>query len=65
MVNAPPIYPAPTLQEILAELPLGWCFGIEHHGDYWISFNHECCIQERDPNTAALKLWMKLKGTEA
>ena len=69
------LYPAPTLQEIMAELiNLSPCaIKICKSFNEW---NIECCIAveygERylsadsvnNPATAALKLWLKLKGIE-
>lgn len=63
-------YPAPTLQEIMAKLGQDYikvgvnfrchwiCYVADHYGDE---------IAETDdgnPTTAALRLWMKLKGIE-
>lgn len=72
-------YPAPTLQEILATLPpygkneqiLACCvpdwadFEARVFGEHWrVGYTGDCSINDKDPATAALKLWLKLKGIE-
>lgn len=74
------IYFAPTLQEILAELPpydkneqiLACCvpdwadFGARVFGESWrVGYTGNCSINDKNPATAALKLWLKMKGIEA
>lgn len=54
--------PAPTLQEIISDLPHNVCFGFEQHGDFWVSQEYGPCFEERNPATAALRLWILLKG---
>lgn len=68
------IYPAPTLQEILLEIEKasGWCPTAYRLNGYWTV---DCqddkddimndVMEQTDPDnpaTAALKLWLKLKG---
>lgn len=50
--------PAPTLQEIISDLPHDACFGFEQHGDFWISLEYGPCFSERHPPTAALRFWL-------
>lgn len=74
------LYPAPTLQEILAELPpydkneqiLACCvpdwadFSARVFGENWrVGYTGNCSINDKNPATAALKMWLKLKGIEA
>lgn len=69
--------PAPTLQEILAALPpygknekiLACCvpdwadFDARVFGEHWrVGYTGDCSINDTTPATAALKLWLKLKG---
>lgn len=75
MVNAPDLYPAPTLQEIMVELCnfTPYCIKVCESFKQW---HIECCIAQeyreryisadsaKNPATAALKLWIKLKGVE-
>lgn len=71
--------PAPTLQEILAALPpyakneqiLACCvpdwadFDARVFGENWrVGYTGDCSINDKNPATAALKLWLKLKGIE-
>jgi hypothetical protein len=56
--------PAPTLEELIKELPLDTIFGKEQHGEIWLSHNHTYGFQERNGATAALKLWLELKGID-
>jgi hypothetical protein len=73
------IYPAPTLQEILAVLPpygkneqiLACCvpdwadFDARVFGENWrVGYTGDCSINDKNPATAALKLWLKLKGID-
>lgn len=73
-------YPAPTLQEIMAALPpygkneqiLACCvpdwadFDARVFGEHWrVGYTGDCSINDKNPATAALKLWLKLKGIEA
>ena len=57
-------FPAPTLQEILQRLKLDVLSGIEHHGDMYVSNRYLGCFEDKSGATAALKLWLKLKGIE-
>lgn len=74
------IYPAPTLQEIMAELPpyaknekiLACCvpdwadFSARVFGESWrVGYTGNCSINDKNPATAALKLWLKMEGIEA
>ena len=71
--------PAPTLQEILAVLPpygknekiLACCvpdwadFDARVFGEHWrVGYTGDCSINDKNPATAALKLWLELKGVE-
>lgn len=73
------LYPAPTLQEIMAALPpygkneqiLACCvpdwadFDARIFGEHWrVGYTGDCSINDKNPATAALKLWLKLKGIE-
>ena len=58
------LYPAPTLEEIIKKLPLDTVFGKEQHGEIWVVHNHKYSFQEQNGATAALKLWLTLKGGE-
>lgn len=70
-------HPAPTLQEILAEIEKagGWCPTAYRLNDQWtVDFQDDKVdgmndiVEQTDPDnpaTAALKLWLKLKGIEA
>ena len=69
-------YPAPTLQEIMVELCnyTPYCIKVCESFKEW---HIECCIAQEygeryisadsvaNPATAALKLWLKMKGIEA
>lgn len=58
------IYPAPTLEEIMAELPSTTVCGKEHHSDWYVSHWRIGCVEDTERKgaaTAALKLWLKLK----
>ena len=69
--------PAPTLQEILEVLPpygknekiLACCvpdwadFNARVFGEHWrVGYTGDCSINDKNPATAALKLWLQLKG---
>lgn len=73
------LYPAPTLQEILVALPpygkneqiLACCvpdwadFDARVFGENWrVGYTGDCSINDKNPATAALKLYLKLKGIE-
>lgn len=66
------IYPAPTLEEILQELVNLSAYRINVCKS-WGEWHIDCCDNERliekdsvkNITTAALKLWLKLKGIEA
>ena len=65
MVNAPSVFPAPTLQEIMAEIPFSQV-SILASGSFVIHprFGKNAILRYYDDNaaTAALKLWLKMKG---
>jgi hypothetical protein len=55
------IYPAPTLQEVMAELPSTTVCGKEHHSDWYVSYWRIGCVADTERKgaaTAALKLWL-------
>lgn len=71
--------PAPTLEEIMAELPpyaknekiLACCvpdwadFNARVFGEHWrVGYTGDVSVNDKSPSTAALKLWLKLKGIE-
>jgi len=67
MVNAPPVYPAPTLQEIMDELVLSsndpdcfWTGGWYVKGGLIAGEFEE--YDMTSPVTAALKLWLKINN---
>lgn len=77
--NGASLYPAPTLQEIMEALPpygknekiLACCvpdwadFNARVFGENWrVGYTGNCSINDKNPATAALKLWLKLKGIE-
>jgi hypothetical protein len=59
------ISPAPTLYEIMAKLPSFNCYKI---GKKWIiglvNDNIDNAVKSKNAETAALKLWLELKGIE-
>lgn len=71
------VYPAPTLQEIMTEIDNlgGWCPTAYRLNDQWtVDYQEDKEFWRNDvveqtapdnPATAALKLWLKLKGVEA
>jgi hypothetical protein len=64
------IYPAPTLQEIMAELPPGdtACFCCYQGDGVWSMGDCECDLyvkngtEDSNPAAAALKVWLEMKG---
>lgn len=56
-------YPAPTLQEIMAAMP--YCRVYKKTSGIFIAVHNKTRIAHMDGATAALKLWLKLKGVEA
>ena len=58
------IFPAPTLEEIIRKIRLDLLCGIEHHGDFYVTNRHIGCFEDERATTAALKLWLKLKGID-
>jgi hypothetical protein len=76
MVNAPPSYPAPTLQEIMEVLPhddayndllIGYSAKVDKITGWHIYYNgdrNRHCY-DQIAVIAALKLWLNLKGIEA
>jgi hypothetical protein len=72
MVNAPPMFPAPTFDEILDELHKcqedvfvkwsetayhGWLVNAYSHGK-----NEDYQVHDEKKTTAALKVWLQMKG---
>ena len=67
MVNAPPVYSAPTLQEILLADPTIGVF--RYNQNEWMAeFLSKQCgpiwAYDSSPSTAALKLWLELNPPE-
>lgn len=73
------IFPAPTLQEIMAELPpyaknekiLACCvpdwadFNARVFGEHWrVGYTGDVSVNDKSPSIAALKLWLELKGID-
>jgi hypothetical protein len=59
------IYPAPTLVEIMKELPASNIYRIKQTWTAnFINDSVDNGIKSRSATTAALKLWLKLKGIE-
>jgi methionine aminopeptidase len=56
-------YPAPTLQEILEAIGQYEIFGYGER--FSIMQGDVCFLKQKSKTTAALKLWLKLKGIEA
>lgn len=62
------VFPAPTLEEIMAVMPAETICGKDHHDDWFVSNWQIACIDDTEckgATTAALKLWLKMKGIEA
>lgn len=58
-------YPAPNVQEIMAELPSCVCCRInEEWSISLVNDRFENAIKDSNGATAALKLWLKLKGVD-
>lgn len=57
------VFPAPTLQEILEDLPQG--VELSRDSEWFCSLDMTNEYYEKTPATAALKVWLKLKGIEA
>ena len=60
--------PAPTLQEIMAELPACDCYRFSDKNEWTVLLVNgpvDDGVKSDSPATAALKLWLKLKGIEA
>ncbi|MBQ7404167.1 MAG: hypothetical protein IJW05_12110 [Lentisphaeria bacterium] len=55
--------PAPTLQEIMYDLPQG--VELSRDSEWFCSLDMTNEYYEKKPATAALKVWLKLKGIEA
>jgi hypothetical protein len=67
MVNAPPMFPAPTLQEIMAELPACDCYRFTDKNKWTVLLVNSPVddgVKSDSPATAAMRLWLKLKGIE-
>jgi hypothetical protein len=61
------IFPAPTLQEVMAELPSTTVCGKEHHSDWYVSYWRIGCVADTERKgaaTAALKLWLAVKEAD-
>jgi hypothetical protein len=59
------IFPAPTLQEIMVELPASNIYRIKQTWTAnFINDSIDNGIKSKKPATAALKLWLELKGIE-
>jgi hypothetical protein len=71
------LYPAPTLEEIMAKLPpyakneqiLACCvpdwadFNARIFGEHWrVGYTGDVSVNDKSPSTASLKLWLELKG---
>ena len=58
--------PAPTLQEIMEKLPHSMCYKHALPGGYTMRTGNrfELSLSDESAATAALKLWLKLKGIE-
>jgi hypothetical protein len=57
------IYPAPMLEEVMAELPAATVCGKEHHSDWYVSYWRIGCVADTERKgaaTAALRLWLEL-----
>jgi hypothetical protein len=57
------IYPAPMLEEVMAELPAATVCGKEHHSDWYVSYWRIGCVADTERKgaaTAALRLWLQL-----
>lgn len=57
------VSPAPTLQEILEDLPQG--VELSRDSEWFCSLDMTNEYYDNTPATAALKVWLKLKGIEA
>ena len=60
-------YPAPTLQEIMAELPACDCYRFSDKNEWTVLLVNgpvDDGVKSDSPATAALKVWLKLKGIE-
>lgn len=63
----PDIIPAPTLQEIMAELPACDCYRFSDKNEWTVLLVNgpvDDGVKSDSPATAALKLWLKLKGID-
>lgn len=59
--------PAPTLQEIMSELPACDCYRFSDKNEWTVLLANgpaDDGVKSDSPATAALKLWLKLKGIE-
>jgi hypothetical protein len=60
--------PSPTLQEIMAELTACDCYRFTDKNEWTVLLVNapvDDGVKSNNPATAALKLWLKLKGIEA
>jgi hypothetical protein len=61
------VYPAPTLHEIMAELPACDCYRFSDKNEWTVLLVNgpvDGGVKSDSPAAAALKLWLKLKGIE-
>lgn len=61
------IYPAPTLQEIMAELPACDCYRFSDKNEWTVLLVNgpvDDGVKSDSPATAALKVWLQMKGIE-
>lgn len=56
------IYPAPTLEEIMAAMP--YCRVYKKTANFYVAVKEQERVPSLSGATAALKLWLKLKGVE-
>lgn len=61
------VYPAPTLQEIMAELPACDCYRFFDKNEWTVLLVNgpvDDGVKSDNPAAAALRLWLKLKGVD-
>jgi hypothetical protein len=56
------IFPAPVLEEVMAAMP--YCRVYKKTAGMFIAVHEKTRVNHMDGATAALKLWLKLKGVE-
>jgi hypothetical protein len=57
------IFPAPTLQEIMANMP--YCRVYKKTANFYVAVKEKDRVVSFNGATAALKLWLQMKGIEA